>query len=186
MAQRPATVVYIATSLDGCIARADGGMDWLPDGGEQGIKSWNELMERCDCMLMGRKTFSTVIGFDCPWPYAGLKLTVLSSTLTAADIPARLAEHSIKISSAGPEAALREMAADGGKVCYVDGGSTIQSLLRDDRVDELVVTTVPILLGTQGAKLFGELSEDLKFKHAGTETWESGLVKSTYRRVRDS
>jgi dihydrofolate reductase len=65
-------IVFIATSIDGYIADKDGGLDWLhatpnPDNHDLG---YADLMSRIDALVMGRKTFDTVCGFDCDWPYS--------------------------------------------------------------------------------------------------------------------
>jgi len=63
--------VFIATSLDGYIADRNGKIDWLntipnPDNNDMG---YTEFTKGIDALLMGRKTFETVLGFDGDWPY---------------------------------------------------------------------------------------------------------------------
>jgi len=77
-------VVYIATSLDGYIADANGSLDWLntvpnPDSTDYGFA---DFMDGIDALVMGRKTFETVLGFGGDWPYSK-PVFVLSSTLKA-------------------------------------------------------------------------------------------------------
>ena len=74
--------VFIATSLDGFIARPDGRLDWLdaanatvPEGTDLGYPA---LMRSIDVLIMGRGTFETVLGFDA-WPYGDKRVIVLSS-----------------------------------------------------------------------------------------------------------
>jgi len=74
-------IVYIATSLDGHIAKKDGSIDWLmevpnPDNSDYGF---SEFIERIDGIIMGRNTFETVVGFD-QWPYSK-PVFVLSNNL---------------------------------------------------------------------------------------------------------
>lgn len=76
-------LVFIATSLDGYISDKDGGLDWLqsvpnPDNLDFG---WAGLMDRVDALVMGRKTFETVCGFDCPCPYAKCSFITTVRTL---------------------------------------------------------------------------------------------------------
>ena len=69
--------VFIATSLDGFIARQDGALDWLPaDGGEP--HGYDEFIATVDALVIGRKTFETVLTFDT-WPYGSKPVVVLST-----------------------------------------------------------------------------------------------------------
>ena len=77
--------VFIATSLDGFIARSDGGLDWLPDGGGE-PHGYNEFMATVDALVIGRKTFETVLGFP-EWPYGSKPVIVLSSSPATLEAP---------------------------------------------------------------------------------------------------
>jgi dihydrofolate reductase len=60
--------IYVACSLDGFIAKADGNIDWLNEipnetGSDYGF---NEFMDRIECLIIGRNTFETVLGFGLP------------------------------------------------------------------------------------------------------------------------
>jgi len=180
MTERPTTVVYIATSLDGYIARADGGIDWLdgPDEPNDEDYGWAEFFAGIDAIVMGRATFELVVGFGV-WHYGDRPLTVLSSTLQ--DVPEHLKDKA-SISALPPRDLLAHLGGQGHTRIYVDGGKTIQSFLREDLIDELVITKLPILIG-QGIPLFGDLDGDLAWKHLSTSTFDNGLVKSHYRRA---
>ena len=67
---------------------------------------------------------------------------------------------------------------------YVDGGKVIQYFLKEDLIDELIISRVPVLIGN-GIPLFGFLNDDLKFKHMRTEIQSNGLVRSYYKRERN-
>lgn len=176
---RPTTTIYIATSLDRFIARPDGSIDWLtqPDDGED--FGWAEFIDTIDRIVMGRVTFEQVVSFGS-WPYEGTPLTVLSSTISA--VPAHL-QGQAEVSSLSPQALLRQLADQGCKKVYVDGGTTIQSFLRDDLIDELVIATIPVLIG-QGIPLFGPIDADMAWDHRSTQTFKHGIVMSSYRRRR--
>lgn len=173
--------VYVATSLDGFIAASDGGVDWLmevpnPDGSDFGF---GEFMRGVDALVMGRNTFEMVLGFGS-WPYHK-PVFVLSSTLR--EIPETLAGKAEIVR--GPlDELLRRLAERGFRNLYVDGGQVIQSFLAEDRVDELIITRVPIVLG-EGIPLFGHMPRRLKFEHRKTEVLAGTLVKSHYLRIRD-
>ena len=76
--------VFIGTSLDGFIARANGDLDFLPPGGGE-PHGYDEFMASVDALVIGRKTFETVLTFDT-WPYGEKPLFVLS-TRTLAPVP---------------------------------------------------------------------------------------------------
>ena len=78
MSSRPRCSVFIAASLDGYIARADGSLDWLSiverEGEDYGYRAF---LDGVDALVMGRKTYDTVLGFD-EWPFAGKRCIVLT------------------------------------------------------------------------------------------------------------
>lgn len=173
------TTVYIGTSLDGFIARKDGDIDWLMQYGDESVfSSYEELMERVDTVLMGRHTFEKVCSFST-WPYQK-EIHVLSKTLEA--VPATLTGK-VNLLSAGPAEALDHLSGKGFTAVYIDGGRLIQSFLQADLVDELIISTVPLLLG-DGISLFGLLQADLAFRHIKTKSFATGLVMSFYERQR--
>ena len=172
--------VYIATSLDGFIARKDGSLDWLPgsDGSDDGSGEdygYGEFMAGIDVLIMGRNTFEMVRSFGT-WPYGELRVAVLSSTLGS--LPEELPDNVVRMS--GLPRDIREMlAADGCRHAYLDGGKTIQAFLDARLVDRLILTRVPVLLG-EGIPLFGPLAGDLKLQHIKTLSFENGFVQSHY------
>lgn len=171
-------IVYIATSLDGYIARKDGSLDWLmevpnPEHSDYGFSSF---MKRIDGIIMGRNTFETVLGFH-EWPYTK-PVFVLSHSLEA--VPIRL-ENKAEIVSGDLKVILHTLNRNGFKNLYIDGGRTIQSFLKQDLIDEMVITRVPRILGS-GIPLFAEMDMDIKFKLVNTEILSKDLVKSTYVR----
>ncbi|CAM3918209.1 hypothetical protein CCOS865_00894 [Pseudomonas reidholzensis] len=174
------TSVFIATSLDGFIAREDGSLDWLMGAtSSTDDHGYAAFMASVDTLVMGRGTFDKVLTFG-EWPYPQKRVVVLSGSLTA--LPAGLGEG-VEL-HAGPISALLEhLAATGAKSLYLDGGKLIQGFLREGRVDELTITHIPVLLGG-GIPLFGELARDVLLQHLRTTTFESGFVQSSYRVVR--
>ena len=173
--------VFIATSLDGFISDRDGALDWLhsvpnPDNLDVGYAAF---MEQIDAIVMGRKTFETVCGFDCDWPYTKL-VFVLSKSLTSLPDGYEGKAELITGSLGNVIATLHEK---GHQELYIDGGSTIQSLLKEDLIDEMIITVLPILLGG-GARLFAELSNSLAFEHVQTEVLLNSMVQNHYRRRR--
>jgi dihydrofolate reductase len=165
--------VFVGTSLDGFIARADGAFDFLPAGGGE-PHGYEEFMATVDAMVIGRKTYEIVLGLDA-WPYTAKPVFVLSSRPLA---PAPLAAAVERLS--GPPAAIvSQLSARGLRHIYVDGGITIQEFLRAGLIQHIVVTRVPVLVGS-GIPLFGPIARDIALRHIATQPYASGLVKSEY------
>ncbi|MFC4994160.1 dihydrofolate reductase family protein [Rubritalea tangerina] len=175
-----ANFVYIAASLDGYIATEDGGVEWLdcvpnPEGSDLGFAAF---MERVDALLMGRNTFEKVVSFGV-WPYEK-PVFVLSASLK--QVPEGY-EGKVDLVSGALAEVIGKLEGKGFKKLYVDGGKLIQSLLREDRVDRLIVSRIPVLLGS-GISLFGELSEPLHWQHIKSDVLLGEIVKSEYLRKR--
>ena len=166
--------VFIATSLDGFIAREDGGLDWLPpDGGEP--HGYDEFMATVDALVMGRKTFETVLTFDS-WPFGQKPVVVLTSRPNdLAAPPGAVCE----MMAATPQEVVARLATRGMKHLYIDGGVTIQRFLEAGLIQRVIITRVPVLLGS-GIPLFGPLSREIRFEHVATRSYPSGLVQSEY------
>ncbi|PJE30817.1 Dihydrofolate reductase [Pseudooceanicola antarcticus] len=164
--------VFIATSLDGFIARPDGALDWLPQGGAEDY-GYADFIARMDGIVMGRASYETVRGFG-DWPYE-LPVIVLSHTLPPGPVEGTTAE----VLSAPPEQVMAELASRGWERAYVDGGAVIRDFLAAGLIEEIVLTRVPVLLGA-GLPLFGALDGDLTLTHEATRSWPSGLVQSRY------
>jgi len=165
--------VFIATSLDGFIARANGDLDWLPpDGGEP--HGYDEFLAAVDALVIGRKTFETVLTF-ASWPY-GEKPVFVLSTRTLAPTPLGAV---VERMSGHPADIMSQLAARGVHHVYVDGGITIQRFLQAGLIQRLIITRIPVLLGA-GVPLFGTLQRDIVLRHVGTRQYASGLVQSEY------
>jgi len=132
-------------------------------------------MASVDALVIGRKTFETVLNFAV-WPYGNKRVVVLSSR--PVDLSA--ARGAVLEQMAGPPAEIvSKLAASGAHNLYVDGGITIQGFLRAGLVERLIITRVPVLIG-DGIPLFGALTRDLRLRHVATQHYPSGLVKSEY------
>jgi dihydrofolate reductase len=176
---RVETSVYIATTLDGFIARPDDGIDWLEhdSGGED--YGYQRFRDTLDTLVLGRRSYDKVLSFGVPWPYAGLRTVVWSRTLTTEDIPAALREEGVEVSALPPSRLLAELAGRGLKHAWIDGGATVQAFLAAGEIDVISVTRMPILIG-QGLPLFGALPADMRLDHLNTTAFTSGVVQSSY------
>jgi dihydrofolate reductase len=167
--------VFVGTSLDGFLARADGRFDFLGDGGEP--HGYDEFMATVDALVIGRNTFDVVLKFPS-WPYGAKPVFVLSRRALPPVPTGAVVER-----MAGEPAEIAAMlSARGIEHAYVDGGITIQRFLRAGLVQRLVVTRVPVLIGA-GIPLFGAVPRDILLKHVATRSYASGLVQSEYEVV---
>mmetsp|Transcript_55511 Transcript_55511/g.130324 ORF Transcript_55511/g.130324 Transcript_55511/m.130324 type:complete len:182 (+) Transcript_55511:48-593(+) len=176
-----AASVFIATSLDGFIAKKDGSVDWLNDfqasleeGGEDG--GFAEFLASVDALAMGRKTFETVRDMpDAPWPYGDTPVWVLSNGKV--DVPERLASK-VHLTKGTPEEILKALAAAGVKDVYVDGGEAIRGFVAAGAVTRVILTKIPLTLG-EGIPLFTE-EQKSKLKEVSSKTLRGGMVQTTY------
>ena len=165
--------VFVGTSLDGFIARLDGRLDFLPtDGGES--HGFDEFLASVDALVMGRKTYDTVLAFG-NWFYGEKPVFVLSSR----DIAAPPVGATVERMSGDPDQIATALAARGIVHVYVDGGVTIQQFLRAGLIQRLIITRVPVLIGS-GIPLFGDFQRDIALRHVSTRHFPSGLVQSEY------
>lgn len=169
-APRPRCSVFIAASIDGYIARADGGLDWLSlveaHGEDYGFAAFYATV---DALVMGRATYETALGF-ATWPYADKRVIVLSSQTLAP-------RSGVEVLRGEPADILAHIG--GGAHVYVDGGATIARFLAAGAIDAMTISTIPIVLGS-GRPLFAPAPE-LRPAVATVRRFPSGLVQTHYR-----
>ncbi len=166
--------IFVGTSLDGFIARPNGALDFLPaDGGEP--HGYNEFIAGVNAIVIGRATYETVLGFG-GWAYGKKPVVVLSSTLSGLNLPDGAV---CELMSGPPREIVARLSERGYRHLYIDGGKTIQGFLEAGLIQRLVITRVPVLIGS-GIPLFGLLSRDIPLTHVGTRAFASGLVASEY------
>jgi len=177
------TSVFIATSLDGFIARNNGDLDWLdianasvPEGEDCG---YNAFMETIDILVMGRKTYDQVLSFN-KWPYGIKSVIVLSSTTI--DIPQDLSE-SVSHSSESPRELYNRLSNEKVRRLYIDGGNTIQRFLVEELINDFTITIIPVILGS-GIPLFDYVKKDISLKHIATKTFDFGFVQLSYKVIK--
>ena len=131
--------VFIATSLDGFIARPNGDIDWLMENGDPGDTGYVNFMSEIDLLVVGRGTYEKALTFDS-WPYVGRRVLLLSkSTKTSSDDRVEL-HNSL-------DTLVKAIEASNAHRVYIDGGKVVQTFLKAGLVQELTITQVPILLG---------------------------------------
>lgn len=179
---RPKISVFIATTIDGYIAKEDGSIDWLnkfnetvPSGEDCGYKSF---ISTVDILVMGRKSFEKVCEFDS-WPY-DVPVIVLT-TQSNYYIPEYL-KTKVTISLENPKDLIMRLTSEKIKHVYLDGGQTIQRFIKENLVDEITITLIPILLGG-GCPLFGLINKEVLLKQSRCQVYDFGCTQMTYQLV---
>ena len=172
--------VFIATSLDGFIARTDGSIDWLDlaDHSEGEDHGYREFADTVDVLVMGRSSFDKVLTFG-DWPYGEQKVVVL--THRPLEVP-KGAEETLEAMAGTPEEIVARLAESGAEHLYIDGGETIQQFLRAGLIQQLNITTIPVLLGS-GIPLFGPLDGDVTLTLRDCKSYPDGLLQRRYEVV---
>jgi len=173
--------VYIATTVDGLIARDDGDVSWLDEYSQDPAEDFGfgSFFASVNCLVMGRKSFEKVLTFN-EWGYGEKNVVVLSHNDVA--IPKDLTS-TVECMSGTPVQITEKLAQRGFKHLYIDGGATIRGFLAANLVDRLILTRAPLILGS-GIPLFRDLAEEIPLQHVSTQSFPNGLVQSEYRVAR--
>lgn len=166
--------VFVGISVDGFMARKNGAFDFLPPGGGE-EHGYEAFMASVDALVIGRGTFEAVLGME-PWPYGGKRVVALSNR--PLDLT-KVRGGAVEQMAGEPAEIAARLDAQGVRHAYVDGGITIQGFLRAGLIQRLIITRVPVLIGT-GIPLFGPVDADITLTHVATRSYKSGLVQSEY------
>ena len=138
-------------------------------------------MKDIDILVMGRKTYEKVLSFGV-WPYNDKPVIVLSGNKV--EFPAHLPK-TVSCSSESPKELSERLSTEGAKRLYIDGGYTIQQFLAEGLIDDITITTIPIILG-EGIPLFNGPKNDIFLKHIKTTSFDFGFVQTTYKVIKTS
>ncbi len=177
--QLPSAEVFIATSLDGFIARVDGDIEWLvgrptPEGEDFGYAAF---MDGIGAMVMGRQSFDKVSGL-AEWPYP-VPVIVMSRSPDAVRVPQSL-QDKVRVTSAAPLELLRDLDQQGVSRVYVDGGQIVRAFLEKGLIRRIIVTLIPVLLG-RGRPLWGHGEGDIELDLVKVQHFANGFVVIEYR-----
>jgi|GEM_PF-180562 len=175
---RPKVSIYIASSIDGYIARNDGNLDWLQYGhtGDEDY-GYKKFISSIEAVVMGRNTYEVVSGFD-EWAYKDKRVIVLSNTLTEI-------RNEAELFCGQATDLLVKLHSEGIKHIWVDGGITASRFLEAGLVDDITISIIAMLLGT-GIPLFSTMDREHKCRLISTQSYPSGLVQLKYEIARDS
>lgn len=165
--------VFIATSLDGFIARTDGSIDWLSAVNQPGEDyGYGAFWSSIDTLVIGRGTYETSLGFES-WPYEAKRVVVLTHH-------PRAPRHGETFFTGDLRELVEGLARDGAKRVYIDGGNVIQQFLALHLIDDLTLSVIPVLLGS-GRRLFSDSGHEQLLELAGAHSYPSGLAQLRYR-----
>ncbi len=152
-------IVYIASSLDGYVARENGSIDWLPEVTESG---YDAFYKSVDTVIMGKTTYDQVLTFG-EYPYKDKKSFVFTRTNQNKDENAEFVSDVEKFVKDGFPGA-------GENIWLVGGAQIIASFLKQRVVDEIIITVIPVLLG-KGIPLFKDIENEIKLEFVKTEKY---------------
>ena len=174
--ERAVCSVFIAVSVDGYIARPDGGVDWLsrfekPDGYPDDYYGYRVFFDSVDALVVGRKTYDLVRSFES-WPYGSKRCVVM----THHPLPARNAEEFF---SGEPAGLVERLRAEGVRRIYVDGGDVIRQFFSASLIDDLTISVIPVVLGA-GVRLFESGLPQRWLELVSSRSWSNGLTQLKY------
>lgn len=169
-----AVVLYIASSLDGYIATMDGGVEWLTaveiEGEDYGFQTF---FDSVDGLVMGSRTYEQILGFG-KWPYRDKPSWVMSRQAL------KPAASSVLITPGTVDDVLAAAEQQGLKRVWLVGGSAlIDAFERAGRIDECIISVVPLLLGN-GLPLFVPGRRARALTLIESRHYTSGLVQLHY------
>ncbi|NOT41799.1 MAG: dihydrofolate reductase [Alphaproteobacteria bacterium] len=171
----PLIRVYIAQSLDGYIARPDGGIDWLRpfDDVDYGYSAFTREI---GTVVMGRASYELARSFG-EWPYADMRSLVITSR------PLDDAPPTVARVGADVPRLVTALRAAGAKDTWIMGGAqTINTFLAAEAIDRIDLLTVPVLLGG-GVRLFADSRPETQLKLVSTQAYDKGLARQSYLRA---
>lgn len=170
---------FFAQSLDGFLAGEDDDLSWLPQPSDAtGDAGFGAFLEQTGALLMGRRTYDIVRGFEGPWPY-GDRPVLVATTRPLPPGPPSVRGRAASIAELVAEA--RTLA--GGRDVYLDGGGLLRQAIEAGLLDELTVTIVPIVLG-RGLPALAGAQARCSLALCRSQPLHSGMIQLTYRPAR--
>lgn len=170
--------LFIATSLDGYIAKPGDDLSFLKSVEKEGEDyGYAEFVSNVDTIIIGRKTYDWVVREIGPSHYNDGKRDVYVITRTE-----RPSVGKIRFHTGNPSDLVHKLKSKNGGKIYCDGGAEIiNELLMTDQVDELIISVVPVLLGN-GTKLFKDGRPEQQLELVSVKTFDTGLTQLHYIR----
>ncbi len=166
--------LFIATSLDGYIARKNGEVDWLFTDQDYGYTAFFDGIET---LLMGRRTYEQVLTFG-EYPYGTKEAYVFSRVQ-------RDRTAHVNFVAQEPASFVRDLKGrPGGDIWLVGGAVLVRELLAAKLVDRLILAVHPVILG-EGLPLFLGPLPEIPLTLTAHHAFETGLVQLVYEAAAD-
>ena len=175
----PKIKLFIATTIDGFIARENGSLDWLneipnPDKLDYG---YGDFLAEIDVLIMGRKTYEEILGFGVEWPYYNCKSFIVTSNINYQTNT----DNTVIINTLDKQLIDIIRSASEKNIWIVGGGQIITEFINNNLIDEMTLSLIPTILG-KGIQLFPNSPKETKFDLVNTESFDTGVVNLTFKR----
>lgn len=170
-------ILYIATSLDGYIAKSNDDLSFLSIVEQEGQDyGYADFVKTVDAVIVGRKTYEKVISMGFDFPHADKDVYIITRT-------PRQNVGSVKFYTGDLKTLIDKLKSENGKNIFCDGGAEIvHELLKENLIDEFIISVIPIIVGN-GTKLFKDGRPELKLELVSTKQFDKGLTQLHYKRT---
>ena len=167
-------ILYIAMSVDGYIAKPNDDLDFLSIvKSEDEDYGYSDFKKKIDTVIMGRRTYDWIMNLTPVFSHVNLKSYIITHQKKAPIGKTIFYNDDIK-------ELIQTLKKKNGKNIFVDGGAEIVNLLlKDNLIDEYIISIIPVLLG-DGIKLFKEGFQEQYLKLISSKQYEKGLVQLHY------
>lgn len=168
-------ILYIATSLDGYIAKPNDDLSFLSLVEQEGQDyGYDDFIKTIDAVIVGRKTYDKVISMGYDFPHADKEAYIITRT-------PKPNIGSVQFYCGNLKSLVVRLKAENGKNIFCDGGAEIvNELLKENLIDEFIISVIPILLGN-GIRLFKDGRPEQKLELISTKKFEKGLTQLHYK-----
>ncbi len=179
----PKITLHMVASLDGFIAKKDGDVSWMhsEDHYDAGVTLSEEyiasFLQQIDCYIMGSRTYEHAL--ELGWPYGNTPVIVLTSRPLADE------RETVAFYQGELQDLISERLVPPYTNCWVVGGALLtKAFLRQQLVDEIVLTIAPVLLGG-GLLFFDYIGREIALQLKDSTAYQNGMVELTYGVKRD-
>jgi dihydrofolate reductase len=161
-------ILYVATSIDGFIARKNGSVDWLTKYNNSGEDfGYKEFLDSVETVILGNTTYR-----EFKAPYENKKCYVFSRKNTGKENNITYVNTDVKEFTDG--------LSENENIWLVGGADIAKEFLKNNLIDEFIITIIPIVLG-EGIPLFAQGCGEHKLKLLNTKSYDSGVVQLHYQ-----